>query len=488
MKALILFALLLLTNTAFAQDEFSLRRCALLPVSDGVGGAMGTKVFNELETYLKDNNWCQYQSNSSLLSIFSRYRENLPQHLKTAEVLRTVAERLRAGSIIRVNLVKEIGTLEVQLDVMAGNGEDILFSEKSILEKDDLEMAAQTVQNWLEIYGKIIPYDGKITGILGDQITLDVGKGYPIKMSQDFTVKRYTGVKKHPLLRKVVEWEARSLATGKVFSISDNQALGIVKVYKSDSKLQAGDWVRLEPIKEDKTLDELRYPENSKDSFGKLGIASLYLTTGQSTIGASAGGTKRLSGLMIGFNGKIEAWVTRNWFGLGELGRSLGSVKKSSGSLSNSSSSYQRGTFKFGGGYKYLPLGFFYGPQVDLYGGYASHVYKPDYEQNDGMGEFGFSGLFAGVGTNFPVGRQYRGVLRAEFIPFADFNDEDSVYGSAKNKSWMQLEFGARYQYDQTLTLDALVELTSAKATFGGTVKNVSAQDTAIKLGGSLNF
>lgn len=488
MKVLILL-LSLVSLSGFAQDTYSMRRCALLPISDGLGGALGTKVFASVEAYLKENTWCQYQSNSELLGIFSRYRENLHQHLKTPEVVKVVGDKLKVGSIIRINLVKEIGSLEVQLDVLGSNGEDILYSEKTIQDNDDIEVTEQTIRNWLEVYGRIIPYDGRITGILGDQITLDTGKGYAIKIGQDFTVRRLRGIKKHPLLKKVVEWDAKPLATGKVFSISDNQALGVVKVYKSDGKLQAGDWVRLEPLKEDKTLDELRYPSDNKDSFGKLGIASFYLTGSSSSLSASTGGdTGRLGGLMLGFEGRLEAWLTRNWFGQIEIDRSLGSLKKSSGTLSNKTSDYQRGTFKFGGGYKYLPLGFFYGPQVDIYGGYATHVYKPDVSVPDGIGEFGYTGFYLGVGTNFPVGREYRGVLRAEFMPFAGFNDESGLLNSAKNSSWLQVEMGAKYQYSSAITLDGMLELTSSKASFSGPVKSVSASDTALKFGASVNF
>ncbi|MFP5490627.1 MAG: hypothetical protein ACLGG0_03960 [Bacteriovoracia bacterium] len=488
MKSILLIVLLLMSGFAIAQDAYSMRRCVLLPISDGLNGALGTKVFAELETYLKETTWCQYQSNSDLLGIFSRYRENLHQHLKTPEVVRVVADKLKAGSIIRINLVKEISSLEVQLDVVGANGDDILFSERSVLNNDDLEVAAQTIRNWLEIFGKIIPYDGRITGILGDQITLDIGKGYTIKIGQEFTAKRLKGIKKHPLLKKVVEWDARVMATGKVFSISDNQALGVVKVYKSDVKLQVGDWVRLEKLKDDKTLDELRYPVDNKEAFGKLGIASFYLVASSSSLNASAGGSKRVGGYMLGFEGRAEAWVTRNWFGLFEIDRSLGTLKKTSGDLDSSKVDYQRGTFKIGGGYKYLPLGFFYGPQVDLYGGYSTSTYKADVSEADGFGEFGYSGFYLGVGTNFPVGREYRGVLRAEFMPFPEFNDEDSVYGSAKSSSWLQMELGVKYQYSPSITLDGMLEMSSTKATFKGDVRSVSATDTALKAGASINF
>jgi hypothetical protein len=487
-KIILLIASLMISCIAFAQDANSMRRCVLLPISDGLSGALGTKVFTELETYLKEAAWCQYQSNSDLLGIFSRYRENLHQHLKTSEVIRVVADKLKAGSIIRINLVKEINGLEIQLDVVGANGDDILFSEKSISNNDDLEVAAQTIRNWLEIYGKIIPYDGRIAGILGDQITLDISKGYSIKIGQEFTVKRLKGIKKHPLLKKIVEWDARVMASGKVFNISDNQALGVVKVYKTDAKLQVGDWVRLEKLKDDKTLDELRYPVDNKDAFGKLGIASFYLVASSSALNASASGSNRVGGYMLGFEGRAEAWVTRNWFGLFEIDRSLGTLKKTSGDLDSSKVDYQRGTFKLGGGYKYLPLGFFYGPQVDLYGGYSASTYKADVSEADGFGEFGYSGFYLGVGTNFPLGREYRGILRAEFMPFPEFNDEDSVYGSAKSSSWLQMELGVKYQYSPSITLDGMLEMSSTKATFKGDVRSVSATDTALKAGASINF
>lgn len=480
MKILLLITLLVLSFSALAYDGHSMRRCSLLPITDSVGGVLGSKVFEGLELYLKEGTWCQYQSNSDLLTVFSRYRQNLPQHLKTPQVVRVVADKLHTGSNIRVSLVSEINGVEVHLDVVAGDGETILYSERSLLAKDDLEIATQTVRNWLEVYGKTIPYDGKITGILGDQITVDHGKGYPVKIGQDFTVLRYRAVKKHPLLKKVVDWDTAALATGKIFSISEDQTLGIVKVYKSENKLQTGDWVRLEPLRAEQGIDTSKYPEDEKDSFGKLGMASVYGSLASSSLRTSTStGKERLSGLLYGFQGRAEAWVTRSYFGMIELGRSLGTLKNTT---------YQRGSFKLGGGWKYLPLGFFYGPQVDVFGGYASHLYKADYDANDGTGEFGMSGIFLGAGTNFPVGRQYRAVLRAEILPFPNFSDTDSVYGSVKTRSWLQLEAGVKYLMSSNLTIDGIVEMSSTKATFKGAVKSVSAQDTALKFGASFNF
>ena len=95
MKLLILAFILVLPLSLFAQA--SMRRCTLLPITDSVGGAIGFKVFEDVEKDLKKSNWCTYVSNSGLINIFSKYRENLPQYLKTKEVLKAVADKLQVG-------------------------------------------------------------------------------------------------------------------------------------------------------------------------------------------------------------------------------------------------------------------------------------------------------------------------------------------------------------------------------------------------------
>jgi hypothetical protein len=458
-----------------------------VPVSDGLGGALGLKVFERVERALVESNWCLYQSNSDLLNVFARYRENLYNHLRTPEVIRVVSDRLQAGSIIRISLKKELGHIEISLEVVGANGEDIVFQEKENLKRDDLDLVVETLQTWLDIYSKTIPYDGMVTGVVGDQITIDISKNQIAKLGQPFTVKRLFDIKKHPLLKKIVSWETKSIADGKIFNISDDQALGVVRLYRSDNSIKVGDWVRLEPIKDEKADEEISYAE-TKDSFGKLGVVSAYLNLGTQEMAVSDSSSRRMRGFSVGFSGEVEAWVTRNWFGYFELGRSLGTLKKSSGSFDSSSSSYQRSALSFGGGYKYLPLGFFYGPQIDIKLGWANHGYIADFNSVDRVGEFAISGFALGVQTNFPVGRLYRGVIGAELLPFPRFSDEDGAYGSARSTSWLQLTFGAKYQYNQTLTLDALIEMTNSKSSLKGDAKSVSMGENILKVGASHNF
>jgi hypothetical protein len=487
MKIFFFIVLLVLSLPTWSQS--SMRRCALLPVTDSVGGAIGFKVFEELETQLKRSNWCTYVSNAGLLNVFSRYRENLPQYLKQKEVLKTVSDKLKVGSIIRLVIVNEVKGVELQLEVYGDNGEDLYFSEKTLVASDDIELITQTAKTWLDTYSKTIPYDAKLNGILGDQITLDVGKGYPIHIGQSFVVKRPVSIKKHPLLKKIVDWDTEVLAEGKVFNISDNQALGMVKVYKTDKKLTVGDWVRLEEWKQavihDPTLDD----KKEEDTLGTLGILSLALFGSSSSTDTNGpNGSTRMSGNLFGIDFRVEGWITRQYFAALEISRSLGSQKTDQGNPTKDSVNVNNSTFKLTGGYKYLPIGFFYGPQIDIYGGYAKHSFDLDTSTTDGFGKNSISGIVLGTRANIPINREYRFVAGAEFIPFPTFTDEDSIFGSASSASSLEIEVGIKYQYTPRMTLDATIETSSQKAKFSGTFKEVSYKDNHLKLGASFNF
>jgi hypothetical protein len=487
MKQIFVLLFVLMSFPLFAQS--SMRRCALLPITDSVGGAIGFKVFEEVEKDLKKSNWCTYVSNSSLINVFSRYRENLPQYLKSKDVISTVSEKLKVGSLILVTLKNEINGIEVELTVFGENGEDIYFSEKLLLNNDDVDLISQSVKNWLDLYSKTIPYDAKINGILGDQITLDVGKGYPIQIGQKFLVKRPVAKKKHPLLKKIVDWETEILAEGKVFNISDNQALGMVKVYKTDKKLTQGDWIRLEEMRQGIINDPTLGEKKEDESLGTLGILSVALFGSSSSVDTNTpSGSNRMSGNLYGIDFRVEGWITRQYFAALELERSLGSLKEHSGNPTKSNVNANNGTFKMTGGYKYLPIGFFYGPQIDIYAGYANHSFDLDVSATDGFGKNNISGLLFGTTANIPINREYRFFAQAEFIPFPTFSEDDDIYGTAKSASAMELEIGGKYQYTARMTVDVSLETLSRKAKFNGAFKEVSYKDNRLKAGVSFNF
>jgi hypothetical protein len=195
-----------------------------------------------------------------------------------------------------------------------------------------------------------------------------------------------------------------------------------------------------------------------------------------------------MSGNLFGIDFRVEGWITRQYFAALEIERSLGAMKEQSGNPSKSNINANNGVFKLTGGYKYLPIGFFYGPQIDIYTGYVNYSQDLDLSAADGFGKNSISGIVLGTSANIPINREFRFFAQGEFLPFPSYSEEDKIYGTAKSVSALELELGVKYQYTPRMTVDGILESVSRKAKFSGDFKEVSYKDNRLKVGVSFNF
>jgi hypothetical protein len=196
----------------------------------------------------------------------------------------------------------------------------------------------------------------------------------------------------------------------------------------------------------------------------------------------------KVSGISYGLGVEAEAWITRNYFANAEFSRAVGNLKKSSGSPALETASITSGVLKLGGGYKYLPMGFFYGPQVNLLGGWAKYSYNVESSAADGFGENSISGFYVGVGGSMPLKRDIRLIGRGEIIPFSTFTDEDNIYGTTKTSGSMYFKVGVQYQYNPVMTMDGGFEVINNSAKFKTGVSQVNYRDSILKVGTTFVF
>lgn len=485
----ILILLLVVFTTNLRAENFSMRDCMLLPITDSAGNALAFKVYEKLEDHLKDQKWCNYKSSADLLGIFSKYRDRLKAHLQDPAVIKTVATRLQTGTLIRIDLEFEVNSVSLVMEVLGENGEDVYFKEKETIKNADADRIFGTLKNWFELYEANIPYDGQVLGVLGDQVTFTLPDNKKYGLGQEFKVKRYLKKTKHKLLKTVVEWDSMVIGRGKIFNISKGQALGVIKVYTTNKKIKSGDWVKLEKYNSNKIVDSSKFPDANKYQFGKLGIVTIQMNLASTSIGTSpAAGSVKNSGFTYGVGVETEAWITRNYFVIGEFSRSVGNLKKSSGSPDLETASITSGVLKVGGGFKYLPMGFFYGPQVNLYGGYARYTYNVESSDADGFGENAISGFFLGVGGSMPLQKRFRIFGKGEIIPYSGFTDDSNTFGSVKSSGSMYFKVGASYQYNRSMAIDGGFEVKNNSARFNSGVKQVNYRDSAFKIGATFVY
>jgi hypothetical protein len=490
-SALLPLYFLLVVTTFSANAAQSLRHCMLLPISDSLAGAISFEVFKRVERFLKESDWCYYRSNSDILNILARYRRNLSGHLQNEDVLKVVAEKIKAGSLIRVQLKRLVKGVTVKVEILGENGSDIYFQEETHLTTDKIDIIAQTVENWLDVYEKHIPYEGRVIGVLGNQVTIDIGKDSGVRVGDSVKISRFKSKKQHPLLKSVVAWDSELLATAKVDYANNQQAQAKVTEYRSRKRLQIEDWITFNK-KEQITVvgkDEKSIVSDNSYKFGKLGTVELMLSVGSGSESSysSSGGTKKIGGIVFGIDSESELWVTRNWWGGVGFDLGFSSYKQQEGTLAGSGSNVSSVRYKFLAGYRYLPLGFFYGPRVDGFIGFGKNIYNQDYNSSDGFTEISFGGILVGIRGSLPVKKMVRIHLRFDYKPAAGYTEGVTLYGSANSVTSYDFQIGGSYQYAPSVNLKAAVEFISNKATFS-TGSSVTFSETMIKVGASTTF
>ena len=484
----IIFIILLFSSSLYAQ-KYSLRNCTLLPVTDNVQSSLAFRVFEQIDRELKVSSWCSYRSNTGILSVFSNYRDKVDQILDKPEVLQVVGEKLNVGSIIRIGLESSVGGIAARLIVYGDEGTYVFFDEQSFLQDDKLEVIIQQLKNWLIEYSKQIPYDGQVIGVLGDQVTVDVGPAHnQFKIGQDYMIKRMVHKKIHPVFSKVVEWNTQDLAKGKINNLSDGQMIGVNRIYFNEIPIRTGDWVLIQPIPYglDTTIGN---QEKEQMKFGKIGTFSFSVDGLNQDVKTAVGTEKKYGGFMMGVNLAGEIWLTRNYFAYVNFARQFGDLSSNTTNNTNSSISLTSTAYKLALGYKYLPLGFFYGPQLDFYGGIVRYIHSVDLVAADGIGDNSFGGILLGLKIDIPVVKDIRLMLRTEMIPFADYNDDDSIFGNEKSNANIYFFLGASYQWSAEMGFFGGLEVVNNRAKFDdATNREVQYQYTSLRAGINFQF
>lgn len=485
-KKLFLIALMIFSPLAYSSE--SMRHCMLLPIVDGADNKIGFKVFEDIESFIKDGDWCTYKSNSELINILGQYSKNLESHLNNKDVLRVIADKTKAGTMIKVNLALGASTADVSVEVIGENGEDRYFKEQTQLKTNDSMIISQTIKNWLDVYEKTIPYNGRVKGVLGDQFTIDIGKKSQLFNGSEITIERPIGKRQHPLLKEVVDYQTEKIAEAKVFDVGEMQAQAKVTSYEGNKKLKIEDWVKVRSIETRKAVEQVSYGEKDDNEFGKLGSLGIFLQLGNSSVTQTGAGERSVSGFMFGGDLEAELWATRNyWAGL-DFGKKFGSYKKDQGTFTAETYSTSNTALRLKFGYKYLPLGFFYGPQVDVYGGYGSYTYGLSTNATDKLTEFTFSGLLLGARGSVPVYEAIRVYLLIDFLLTSSYKEKITIFGSDDSSSNYRIETGMQYAFEPNITLSGGLQVLSNKANFTGTTKEEQFKDVSAKVGAIFTF
>lgn len=500
-------------NLYASSTTLNMRKCLLLPITDGVDGAIAYKVFLELENFLKESDWCYYRGNSNIIDILGNYRKNLKSHLQNKNVLEVIAGKSDAGSLIRIDIQNEMQGAAINFEVIGNNGEDIYFKEKVQLSSDDLTLIVDTIKNWLDLYKKTIPYNGQITGIIGNQFTVDIGRDALFREGDSVKIVRPVGKKKHPLFNEVVEWDAEEIANGQLIYVDKNQSQGKALSFAPNKFLRMDDWVRVQKKESNvevegdidgsnssdgsgnansnvnsdklKNEEERNLLSSQKENFGQLGKAgvSILLSDTLHTINDN-GQTAKIGAFVTGVNLQGELWISREYYAVAEISRKFGTFKRRSGTFVQG---YEEmgitGTNKFAFGYKYLPLGFFYGPQLNAHLGYSRYDFGFNNSVSKKVVGNSYSGIMVGLKGDMPLKNSMRIFMQFDFIPMPSYQEDETLFGSPSKVSVYDWQIGGNFQYFTNFQVEGAVQIISANSEFENASRELSSKETIVKAG-----
>lgn len=404
-----------------ADKDLTIRRIAILPVVDNVGGIYARPIETQLVQLLKSSHrWDYVESNIvGAMPTVIELEEN------SAEVQR-VTQSIDADAFIAAVASRGPKGLSIRLDLFLKKDGKILSQE---ILKDHARYELPEVRERVnELYKKMssrIPYNGILLSREGNRVTINLGKSDGLTKDQVVTVVQIISLNRHPKFHFLISSEKEILGRVKILKVDETLSFGAIIAEKERGAIRKFAKIA--------GLEQVTYPEPShlgegaaagdvsdrpdaavtfgKDpkewlpvrppSFGQVG-AKIGIGNYNSSVNvANSGDAKSPFYPSIGINGEI--WLTPQWIVRAELGQGVLSTDNprpgsAPGSLSHSMSKYS-----LEGGYNFLLRDDFFGPKMYLSAGFASYRMYVDSSSPTSLTTVNYSGLMIGFGGSFPV-------------------------------------------------------------------------------------
>jgi hypothetical protein len=480
--------------TAELDRKYSLETIGTLRSWDNVDGLFAEYVASAYKEYFSHQSRFRLQDLSKANELLSQSKLSYAKSIEDPEILGQLARALRTQSLIRTRIFKEGPRYRFTIDWLHSPQMDVLSTETFTLQEagaangslgegsgtnnfsglGDIKGALQAALT--RMFAKV-PFIGQVTGRDNAEVTVNLGAISGLKKGDTLLIATLDDVKKHPLLKQIVEW--RMTPTGKVEIDSVDDALGFGHVVQEEEGHEVGRYQKItkvvpKPAPTPDSANSEGVPQpNPLEEPPKLGFAMASLWTGGfSREFSSQGGAvgKSGGGFLFGARGEGEVWFNREFFadlqlGYGGFGYSqhdiATGVDTAAGGVSGSAF-----TFKLDLGYTYLVTGDFFGPRAWVKAGYNVTSYTLPISADEATNPYSVKSVFLGLGGDLPVRDNYGARLELEFGLFNSGSETGGTSGSINSTHNATIFFGGYYHYKPRMLFQAGLEIQGTGSEF----------------------
>ncbi len=459
---LCIVATLFAINTAMAS---SLHKCFLLPITDSLEGTIGNALFAQIEENLQSSKWCDYQRNDGLIKILSKYNRKLNLALQNSDVIKLVGMKSKAGSIIRVKLKYTTNSIILSTDIIDDLGREYLFRYEEEMKSDKIEDLAKVVISNLNEYGESIPYQFQITEMMGNDLIGRIIGSNTFARGDTAIIERPVSPIRHPLLKKVVEWNTLKIGEASVEQVSPPFIR--VKLTGNTAPPKKGDWGSLlrPGEKQENKATAQKYSKKYPDIFEVE--ASAIITRPYAHNSLSGTSEDLENKFLLGARGIGHLIITRNiWAELGmnyEIGLTGGV----------NSSSHTKLNFKTG--WKFFPVKDMPGSFISPYIAYGNDTFDYNSDSSTQFVPTTFKVISLGLYGNHQVADRYDVVVKLNFGVSSKVQADGGGFSGSGTASTGEMELGVRYDYDKEYDIYGGINYSKYSAKFGNDELNYAA-------------
>ncbi|WP_413576512.1 hypothetical protein ACLVWU_00560 [Bdellovibrio sp. HCB290] len=446
-KFLISFVVFAFTAQTFAQNAYvspvdqdlAIKSIVLVPTTDNIGGIYSRPVEEQLRQQLNEDKQWSLQSYPKNLDIKSELLDEAPAQVQK------LLQAAKANAALTTKIIRGPRGISITMTLFVGRDGFPLLQESLVDYKgfDTADIKTQASILLSNIKNRM-PFRAEILSRRGQQVTLNLGSNYGLKMDSRVSVVQIIKVNRHPKLNFMVSTEKEVLGRVKLFKVEPYLSFGYIELEKDPgvitvgSKVMPDEFVKYStPVttpsgkiltdittRPDKDVafgdDPKEWAPEPPPQYGKVEVLAGFSSYSQNTklttpTAQSVSGNANLApNLLV----RGELWINPEWYVGLSLRQSVFSIDNglpgsTPGSLNTSMSQYS-----VTGGYNFLLSNDFFGPKIQLSAGYQDTNFKIDDSTPVAFTSNKYGGLMISLGGSFPLGPEIPMELGGKFDLF----------------------------------------------------------------------
>lgn len=409
------------TYVSAVDDALTIRRVAVLPVTDNVDGIYSRPVEGQLAQLARDSHRWDYAEIS--LNGPSPSLSDLEE--KPAEVLKLV-KSLDADAFFAAAVSRGPNGLSVRLDLFLKKDGKLLAQE---LLKDHPRTEIPQLKEQIKIlYQRLVaklPYQGLILSRQNNRVTINLGKTDGLKKDQIVSAVQIISVNRHPKFGFLISTDKEILGRIKILKVEETLSFGAIISEKERgairrlakiSALNAVEYGDPSSLVPDTDQDLRKRPDaavafgaDAKEwvptgppAFGEVGgRVGLGLYNSSLNIDSTCCEAKSAFYPSLALHG--ELWLNPQWIARAEIIQGVLSAKNPRQGSSPAELNHSYSRYSLVVGYNFLLRDDFFGPKVQIDAGLATARMYVDDSSPRSLTTTSFSGALVGLMGVFPV-------------------------------------------------------------------------------------